>query len=160
MIYLASDHRGMVRKEEVKKFLDETSEKYEDMGNLSFDPEDDAIGFVRAACGKIEAASAEGSGRASPETMPAAREPKGIFFCGSGVMVDMVANRFPKIRSCLAVDPDQVKAARAEDDVNVLCLGTDSFSAELAKKLVGRFLETKFSGEEKYKVRIKKLEEG
>lgn len=134
----------MVRKEEVKKLLDEVGEKYEDCGNLSFDPEDDAIEFVRAACGKIGVTA----------------EAKGIFFCGSGVMVDVVANRFPQIRSCLAVNPDQVKAARREDNVNVLCIGGDNFGAEDAKKLVGIFLETEFSGEERYKDRIRSLGEG
>ena len=129
----------MVRKEEVKKFLDEIGEKYKDEGNLSFDPGDDAIEFVRSACKKMAEAD------------------KGVFFCGSGVMVDIVANRFPNIRSCLAVDPDQVKAARQEDDANVLCLGTDSFGAEDAKRLVGVFLETIFSGEEKYRLRIKRV---
>ena len=133
----------MVRKEEVKKFLDELGEKYEDCGNLIFDPEDDAIEFARAACGKIGTTD----------------EARGIFFCGSGVMVDVVANRFPQIRSCLAVNPDQVKEARKEDNVNVLCIGGDNFGAEDAKKLVGIFLETKFLGEERYKARIDRVSE-
>ncbi len=145
MIYLASDHRGMVRKEEVKKILDEMGERHVDVGNMAFDPNDDAIDFVKAACEKIGAASAQGSG-----------EPKGIFFCGSGVMVDIVANRFANIRSCLAVNFDQVKAARSEDDVNVLCLGADNFGLVDTEKLVKTFLETEFSGEKKYQERIEK----
>lgn len=144
MIYLVSDHRGMVRKEEIKKILDEMGQGHTDSGNFAFDPNDDAIDFVREACGKI-AASAEGSG-----------EPRGIFFCGSGVMVDIVANRFFEIRSCLAVSVDQVKAARREDDVNVLCLGSDNFGLVDTEKLVRAFLETGFSGGENYKKRIEK----
>lgn len=138
MIYLASDHRGMVRKEEIKRILDETEEKHTDVGDLAFDPNDDAIEFVKEACGKIT------------------NEDKGIFFCGSGVMVDIIANRFTQIRSCLAVNIDQVKAARKEDDVNVLCLGADNFGLVDAEKLVRAFLETPFSDEEKYKKRIEK----
>ena len=145
MIYLASDHRGMVRKEEVKKILDEMGEKHTDVGNLAFDPNDDAIDFVKEACERMRPPFAEGFGGV-----------KGIFFCGSGVMVDIVANRFPYIRSCLAVNVDQVKAARKEDDVNVLCLGADSFGLVDAEKLVRAFLETTFSNEEKYKQRIEK----
>lgn len=141
MIYLASDHRGMVRKAEVKKILDELGEKYSDVGNLAFDPNDDAILCVQQACDKIKG------------------EDRGIFFCGSGVMVDVVANRFGHIRSCLAVNIDQVKAARKEDDVNVLCLGSDNFGLVDAERLVGAFLETEFSGEKKYLQRIKKLED-
>lgn len=141
MIYLASDHRGMVRKEEIKKLLDELGEKFVDVGDLSFNPEDDAIDFVTEACGKI-----------TPED-------KGIFFCGSGVMVDIVANRFSNIRSCLAANPDQVKAGRREDDVNVLCLGGDNFGAEDSAKLVKVFLATEFDGGENYKRRLEKLKE-
>ena len=138
MIYLVSDHRGMVRKEEVKKILDEMGEKHTDAGNLAFDPNDDAIDFVSEACKKIE------------------KDDKGIFFCGSGVMVDVVANRFGNIRSCLAANVDQVKAARTEDDANVLCLGSDSFGLVDTERLVGTFLETEFSGERKYKERIER----
>src|SRR3989344_9428710 len=68
MIYLASDHRGMIRKEEIKKLLDEMNEEYQDCGNLILDPEDDEVDLVNKACEKI----GEGD--------------KGIFFCGSGVM--------------------------------------------------------------------------
>lgn len=146
MIYLASDHRGMVRKEEIKKFLDEIKSEYQDVGNLSFDPNDDVIDYVVEACKKIGASSAQGSGG-----------PKGIFFCGSGVMADVVANRFSHVRSCLAVNSDQVKAARREDNVNVLCIGGDSFGAEETGKLVGVFLETEFSGGENYRRRLEKL---
>jgi len=138
MIYLVSDHRGMVRKEEMKKVLDEMGEKFTDVGNLAFDPEDDSIEFVVEACGKI------GDGD------------KGIFFCGSGVMVDVVANRFGNIRSCLAVNTDQVKAARKEDNVNVLCLGIDNFGMVDSESLLKAFLGTEFSGEEKYKERIER----
>lgn len=139
MIYLASDHRGMVRKEEVKKFLEEIKEEHEDVGDLKFEPNDDVIDFVKKACEEI------------------AGEDRGIFFCGSGVMADVVANRFSQVRSCLAVNSDQVKAARREDNVNVLCIGGDNFGIEETKKLVGVFLETEFSGGENYQRRLEKL---
>ncbi len=139
MIYLASDHRGMVRKEEVKKILDDLKEDHFDCGNLMLDPNDDEVDFVNKACDKIT----EGD--------------KGMFFCGSGVMVDIAANRYPQVRACLAFDKKQVESARNDDDVNVLCIAANYFSLEETKMFIKAFLKTEFSGEEKYRRRIGKL---
>lgn len=139
MIYLASDHRGMLRKEEVKKVLDEMKEDHLDCGNLMLDPEDDEVDFVNKACVKIEPGD------------------KGIFFCGSGVMVDIAANKFPHIRSCLAFEKKQVELARNDDDVNVLSIAANFFDLEETKVFVRAFLKTEFSNEAKYNRRIEKL---
>lgn len=139
MIYLASDHRGMIRKEEVKKLLDEMNEEYQDCGNLILDPEDDEVDFVNKACEKI----GEGD--------------KGIFFCGSGVMVDVAANRYPQVRACLVFEKKQVEMARNDDDVNVLCIAANFFDLEETKIFIKAFLKSKFSGDERFKRRIEKL---
>lgn len=142
MVYLASDHRGMVRKEKIKELLDELKEEYFDSGNLMFDPEDDEVDFVNKGCQQMEADKAD---------------PKGIFFCGSGVMVDIAANKYPEIRACLAFDKKQVEMARHDDDVNVLCVAADFFDLEETKIFIKAFLKSKFSGDERFKRRIEKL---
>lgn len=141
MIYLASDHRGLVRKEEVKKILDTLKQPYLDAGNLIFDPQDDEIDFVAKAAERI------------------VDNDRGIFFCGSGVMADIAANRYPHLRSCLAWNKKQVEAARNDDDVNVLCLGADTIDLEETKTLVQAFLKTPFSGEDRFLRRLRKLKE-
>lgn len=146
MIYLASDHRGMIRKEEIKKFLDELKEAYQDCGNLILDPEDDEVDFVNKGCERMEADIADHKENA-----------RGIFFCGSGVMVDIAANRYPNVRSCLGFHKKQVEMARNDDDCNVLCIAANFFDLEETKVFVKSFLKTGFSGEEKYKRRIGKL---
>ncbi len=142
MIYLASDHRGMIRKEEVKKILDDLKEEHFDCGNMMLDPNDDEVDFVNKACEKMEADQSN---------------PRGIFFCGSGVMVDIAANRYSQIRACLAFDKKQVESARNDDDVNVLCVAANYFSLEETKMFVKAFLKTEFSGEERFVRRISKL---
>lgn len=146
MIYLATDHRGMIRKEEVKKFLDELKEEYFDAGNVVYDPADDEVSFVNNASQRMEDDIASGK-----------KNIWGIFFCGSGVMVDIGANRYPNVRACLAFSEKEIKMARNDDDVNVLCIGTDFFDLEETKKFVQIFLKTPFSGEERFLRRIEKL---
>jgi ribose 5-phosphate isomerase B len=112
----------------------------EDCGALTLDPEDDAMDFAKAAVEKIK----EGD--------------KGILFCGSGVMMDIVANRFKHIRACMAITREQVQQGRNDDDANVLVISTDTFSGEDTQALVDIFLSTPFSGEEKYTKRLEKLQ--
>ena len=145
MIYLASDHRGFLRKEEVKKWLFLENAKYEDVGNTTYNKDDDEVDFVKRGCQRMEADIAEGKGT------------RGIFFCGSGVMVDVAANRFSQIRSCVAINTDQVRMARNDDDVNVLCIAADFFGEQETLEMVQTFLGTTFSGEERYKRRLEKL---
>src|SRR3989344_879947 len=83
----------------------------------------------------------------------------GIVICGSGVGVDEVANKVPGIRSGLAMNKDQIKAARHDDDINVLALAADFTSEEDAKAILKTFLCTDFGSEEKYKRRIEQIEE-
>ena len=136
----------MLRKEELKKVLDEMKEEYQDCGNLIYDPADDEVDFVNRGCQRIEA-----------DTVDHKESTWGIFFCGSGVMVDVAANRFSRIRSVLGFAKKQVEMARHDDDVNVLCVAADFFDAEEVKKLVKTFLKTEFSGEERFRRRIAKL---
>lgn len=139
MVYLAADHRGFVRKEEIKEWLKSQNLEFIDVGNHKLDPNDDEVDFVK------------GAGEKMMET------DRGVFFCGSGVMVDVAANKFPQIRSCLGFDEIQVRAARSDDDVNVLALAADFLDLEKTKKLVQVFLDTPFSGEERFRRRIEKL---
>lgn len=138
----------MVRKEEIKKFLDEMQESYQDCGNLIMDPEDDEVDFVNKGCQRMEADLAD-----HKENI------RGIFFCGSGVMVDIAANRYNGIRACLAFDKRQVEMARNDDDCNVLCIAANFFDLEETKIFVKAFLKTGFSKEERFERRIEKLKE-
>lgn len=146
MIYLASDHRGMIRKEEVKKFLDEIKEEYLDCGNHMMDPNDDEVDFVNRACDRME-----------QDISDHKESVRGMFFCGSGVMVDIAANRYPHVRACLAFDKKQVESARNDDNVNALCIAANYFSFEETKMFIKAFLKTEFSGEERFIRRINKL---
>ena len=143
MIYLGADHRGYNLKEDIKKFLAEKNYQFKDMGNFAYDPNDDYTDFAKLVAQKVSE---------KPE------ENKGILICGSGVGVDITANKFHGVRSALADDIQTAKQSRAHDDTNVLSLPADEVNFELAKKIITVWLETPFSNGEKYKRRIDKIE--
>mgnify|MGYP001590767250 CR=1 FL=1 len=143
MIYLGADHRGFQLKEEIKKFLADNKYQFEDMGNFTYDPNDDYTDFAKLVAEKV-------SGK--PE------ERKGILICGSGVGVDITANKFHNVRSALADDIETAKQSREHDDTNVLSLPADEVDFTLAQKIISIWLSTPFSNGEKYKRRIRKIE--
>lgn len=140
---MGADHRGYNLKEDIKKFLTESGQSFEDMGNFKYDPNDDYTDFAKLVAGKISQNS---------ET------DKGILICGSGVGVDIVANKFHGVRSALADDIQTAKQSREHDDTNVLSLPADEVDFDLAKKIVSAWLSTPFSNGEKYKRRVDKME--
>ena len=143
MLYIGADHRGFNLKEEIKKFLTEKNYQFEDMGNFQLYLNDDYTDFAKLVAQKVSE---------KPE------EHKGILICGSGVGVDITANKFHGVRSALADDIETAKQSREHDDTNVLSLPADEVDFNLAKKIISIWLETPFSNGEKYKRRIDKME--
>src|SRR3989338_8745058 len=84
-------------------------------------------------------------------------ENRGILICGSGVGVDIVANKIKGVRSALCFDIKQAQASRNDDNTNVLSLSADFISEDLAKEIVKIWLETPFSGDDRHARRIEKI---
>jgi len=83
MIYLGADHRGYKLKEALKIYLQESNYVWEDLGAKELNLDDDYPDYALAVAKKV----AE-----NPE------ENRGILICGSGVGVDIVANKIKGIR--------------------------------------------------------------
>lgn len=142
MIFLAADHRGFQLKEKIKGWLTQGGYEYEDMGAFEYDPNDDYPIYTKKVAESI----------VEPDD-------RGILICGSGVGVDEVANKFDGIRSGLAINKEQIYAARNDDDINVLALASDFTSEEDAKEIVKTFLDTEFADEERFNRRLKEVGE-
>lgn len=138
-VYIGADHRGYNLKEKVKTWL--SGYKVEDMGAYKLDPKDDYTLFAEKVA-----------------SMVADNDAKGILLCGSGVGVDVVANKFDGVRGSLGKSPEQVKAGRVDDDMNILVIAADYTSENEAKNMIDTFLGTKFSGKERHKRRLKDIE--
>ena len=142
-IYIGADHRGFALKEHLKQFLAGKGYQVADMGNDHYDEGDDYPDFA-AKVGK----------NVSEEYETA----MGILVCGSGVGVDVVANKFPRVRSALAATPDQAFDARHDDNANILSLASNYTNSEAAEKIVSAWLATPFAGEERFIRRLRKIE--
>lgn len=146
MIYLASDHRGYELKEKIKKWLKNWQYEFADLGNDHLDAEDDYSDFAIKVAKKISKGK-KGN-----------KDDMGILSCGSGVGMDIVANRLEGVRCGLGFSPQQIRIAKRDDDLNCLSLAADFVSEDEAKRIIEMFLETKFASGEKYGRRIKKIE--
>ena len=149
-IFIGADHRGYDLKEKIAKWLFEAKYEFEDMGADHLDPEDNYTIYAEKVASMV-----------SRSAFAKASADKGILLCGSGVGVDVVANKFDGVRASIGKSAEQVKAGRNDDDMNVLVIAADFTKEEEAKKMVKTFLETKFSGKSRFKKRledIKKIE--
>jgi len=72
--------------------------------------------------------------------------------------MDIVANKQEGVRCGLGISPQQIRIAKRDDNLNCLALSSDFVSEEDNKTIVQMFLETQFSGGEKYQRRIEKIE--
>lgn len=150
-IYLGADHRGFHLKNQLKDWLKKGEYDITDLGAHEFNPDDDYVDYAVAVAKRLSGGS--------PSAVVGSRDSFGIALCGSGVGMDIVANRFKGIRCGLGLSPDQVRAARHDDDINVLAIAADYTELETAKAIVKTFVETEFSGEERYVRRIKNIDE-
>jgi ribose 5-phosphate isomerase B len=142
MIYIGADHRGFELKAKINKWLAGRGYDFEDMGAFEYDRDDDYTDFAIAVAQKV----AE-----SPE------KHWGIIICGSGVGVEVAANKVKGIRAGLGFESDQVNAARKDDNMNVLAFAADNIDEVQALVLVEQFLETEFVMSDKYLRRIEKI---
>lgn len=142
MIYIGADHRGYKLKEVLKIYLKELNYEFNDLGALELNPDDDYPDFALAVAKKV----AE-----SPE------ENRGILICGSGVGVDIVANKIKSIRSALCFDAAQAHASRNDDNTNILSFSSDFTTEEKAKEIVKIWIQTPYAKLEKYERRLIKI---
>ncbi|HAU07515.1 MAG: hypothetical protein UW46_C0011G0014 [Candidatus Yanofskybacteria bacterium GW2011_GWF1_44_227] len=140
MIYIGADHRGFEFKEKIKTWLTENEFDYEDVGAFELNLDDSFVDFAELVAEKI-----------------VNFDDRGIIICGSGVGVDVVANRHENVRSGLAIDVDQIRSAREDDDINILALAADHTPEVEILDIVSTFLNTDFSSEEKYHDRVSQL---
>lgn len=142
MIYLGADHRGYKQKNELKKFLDEQGYQVEDLGTDS----EKSVDYPLIAKKVAQKVSDDLNNR-------------GILICGSSAGVCIVANKIKGVRAASAWTEEVARSARADDNVNVLCLAADDLNVEDAKQIARAFLNTSFRSEDRHKRRLAQIEE-
>lgn len=140
-VIIGADHGGFEKKKMVDSWLVASGYEVLDVGTFDLNGDDDYPDFTKAAVEKMS----EGD--------------RLILFCRNGFGMVIAANRYKKVRCGLAFDGKAVNRGRTDDDINALAVPADYFGIEKIEEMVRVFLETKFSGEEKYLRRINKLSE-
>jgi ribose 5-phosphate isomerase B len=141
-IFIGADHRGYALKEKIAKWLFELEYPYQDLGAPSLEVGDDFTKYAEEVASLV--ANTAGS--------------RGILLCGSGVGVDVLANKFDGIRASIGKNVFQVEAGRNDDDMNTLVIAADFTEEKEAKAMLIAFLETKFSGKARYERRLQEIE--
>jgi ribose 5-phosphate isomerase B len=128
-IAVASDHAGFELKDAIASKLSACGHEVTDFGTDSTESVDYPLYAEPAS-------RAVGEGEAE----------RGIFVCGSGVGVCMVANKVDGVRAVNAHDPAEAEMSRRHNDANVLCLSGARLSLEQGVPIVHAFLNTDFEG--------------
>lgn len=160
-LYLAADHAGFNLKQDLKVYLSSLDYEVLDCGNQTLNPNDDYPDFILPLAKEVTRD----------------RQAKGIIIGGTGQGEAIAANKLPGVRAAVfygsvlpkqavdaggreSTDPYEiVRLSRLHNDSNVLSLGARFISSEEAKQAIVIWLQTKFSGEQRYQRRIKQVDE-
>lgn len=137
-VYLGADHRGFALKNKIKSWLEKKDILHQDLGAEVEDSFDDYTEYASKVASMV------------------GMDPKsrGVLLCGSGVGVDIVANKFDNVRSAVGINPYQIEAARKDDNVNILVIAADYTLEREAVKMLEKFLQTKFESSTRHNRRL------
>lgn len=128
-IPIASDHAGFELKAKVAAQLEKMGYAVQDLGANSEDPSD-YPDYAHPLASEISTGQAK----------------RGILLCGSGVGVDIVANRYPHVRAALSWMPEIAELSRRHNDSNVLVIPARFVSDYEASEIVDKWINTEFEG--------------
>lgn len=140
MIYIAGDKHGYRAIELVEEYLTSKNIVYENLG-VRNENEDMLLEEMIPKVVKKVLDNDENTG---------------ILTCGSGVGVEVGANKFSGVRACLATNEKVAEFARVYDNCNVLCLVSWDSVKENVYKILDAWFGSAYDGSEK---RLRMFEE-
>ena len=140
---IASDHAGYPLKTALIPLLRNLGYEISDQGTDSAEKAVDYPDFAAKASREVLAGRAD----------------KAIIVCGSGVGACIAANKLEGIRAGLCHDTYSAHQGVEHDDMNVLCMGARIIGEALAFEIAAAFTAAKFSGEDRHKRRLKKIDD-
>lgn len=139
-IALAADHRGHAVKEKIAALLAEQGHQIVDMGtntSRSCDYPDSAFPAAKAVAQQLVDLA--------------------ILICGSGIGMDICANKVDGVRAALCHDELTAQMSRRHNNANALCLASDVLGEELIRRIVLSWLNTNFEGGGRHERRVRKI---
>jgi len=138
-IFISSDHAGYKLKETIKSYLSKKKLSFQDMGPYNSDRVD-YPDYAHKVAKKVKID----------------KNNIGILVCGSGMGMNIAANRHKNIRAAQCFNLKSTKLSRLHNDANIITLGSRVLTKKNALSCVGIFLNTKFEGG-RHSKRIKKI---
>ena len=138
-ILIASDHAGFKLKEVIKKYLSKKKINVVDLGPYKL-IKVDYPDYAHKLSKKINLN----------------KKLTGVLVCGSGIGMEITANRYKNVRAALCYNQKSAKLSRLHNNANVITLGSRLTKKNVALKCINIFLNTKFEGGRHTK-RIKKI---
>jgi ribose 5-phosphate isomerase B len=139
---IGADHAGFPLKGPVIALLKSWGHTVKDCGTFTPEPVD-FPDIAKRVCDEVLTGRAE----------------RGIMVCGTGVGASIAANKVKGIRAALCHDTFSAHQSVEHDDVNVLCIGAWIIGQKLAEEVLAAFLKARFSTNEDFRRRVKKLQE-
>jgi ribose 5-phosphate isomerase B len=140
-IPIASDHAGVAMKNALVGELMRLGYRPDDLGTNDPEKPDDYPDYAHPLAKEVSEGQAK----------------RGILLCGSGVGMDIVANRYPHVRAALAWEPEIAELSRKHNDSNVLVLPARFVSNEQGVAIMRAWLDAKFEGG-RHERRVKKID--
>ena len=138
-IFISSDHAGYKLKEAIKLHLSKNKLSFLDMGPHS-DGRVDYPDFAHKVARQVKTN----------------KNNVGILVCGSGMGMNIAANRHKNIRAAQCFNLKSTKLSRLHNDANIITLGSRLLKKKNVLNFVNVFLNTKFEGGRHTK-RIRKI---
>ncbi len=138
---VAADHGGFELKQRLTEDLTALGHATVDFGAATLDPDDDFPDLVLPLARAVARGEVE----------------RGLAICGSGVGAAIAANKIGGVRAALITDCFSARQGVEDDDMNVLCLGGRVTGHALALELVRIFLGARFSHQERFQRRLRKI---
>lgn len=70
----------------------------------------------------------------------------GILICGTGVGISLAANKVKGVRAVVCSEPYSAKLSKQHNNTNILAFGARVIGIEMAKMIVGEWLNAEFEG--------------
>jgi len=128
-IAIGSDHGGYTLKTHLIGILKEKGVTVEDMG-----------------CDSPEAVDYPDYAAAVAEEVSNVAVDQGIIICSTGIGVSITANKFPRVRAALCLNPEMAALTRQHNNANVLCFSGMFTSPEDAASILDAWLSAEFEG--------------
>jgi len=138
-IFISSDHAGFKLKEAIKIFLSKKKLSFQDLGPYN----DDSVDYPDFA-------------HKVARRVKTSRNNLGILICGSGMGMNITANKHKNIRAAQCFNLKSTKLSRLHNDANIITLGSRLLTKKNVLNYINVFLNTKFEGG-RHSKRIKKI---